>query len=317
MHIKNIEKSIGNTPFAQIVCKVDGKIKNIFAKLEWYNLSGSIKDRVAYYILKNAIKTKKLQKGQKIVEVTSGNTGISFCALGAMLGYDVEILMPDWMSEERKKLMRGYGANLHLLTKGEGGFLKGMDMLKQFENCFLPLQFENKLNVNCHFYTTGKEISKSLFCNGILPTNFVAGVGTGGTLMGCAKRLKKDFKGIKIFAVEPESSPTLKYGKKMGTHIIEGISDDFVPKIYNKRYVDGIVDIKNEEAIYFSKYLAQNLGLGIGISSGANFASCLKLDGNSITVFADDNKKYLSTHLCQKIDFVPDFDFEILDLKIL
>lgn len=316
MQINKYESLIGNTPLAQIVCRVNGQTKNVFAKLEWYNLSGSVKDRVAYYIIKNAIKTKKLQKGQKIVEVTSGNTGISFCALGALLGHQVEILMPEWMSEERKKLMKSYGAKLRLLTKAEGGFLKGLELLGDYEDCFLPMQFENQLNVNCHYYTTGKEICNTLLLNGIIPDNFVAGVGTGGTLVGCAKRLKKDFDGIKIFAMEPESSPTLRVGKKVGVHLIEGISDDFVPKIFRPSLIDGILDVKNEEAIYFAQLLSKKLGLGVGISSGANFAACLKTKGNSVTVFADDSKKYLSTHLCQQSDFKPNFDFEIVDMKI-
>lgn len=318
MKIEKYKSLVGNTPFAQIVCRVNGKLKNIFAKLEWYNLSGSIKDRVAFYILNYAIKNKCIQKGQSIVEVTSGNTGISFCAFGALLGYKIEILMPEWMSDERKKLMKSYGANLRLLSKEEGGFLKGLELLKtDYKNEFLPLQFENRLNVNCHYYTTGKEICKALFSNDIVPDNFVAGVGTGGTLIGCAKRLKKDFKDIKVYAMEPASSPTLKVGKKVGVHLIEGISDDFVPKIYNPKLVDDIVDVGNEEAIYFANLLAKKLGLAVGISSGANFASALKLDGNTVTIFADDNKKYLSTHLCKPNDYKPDFDFELIDMKIL
>ena len=291
MDIENLKGLIGNTPLAEIVVFYKGQIKKIYAKLEWYNMSGSIKDRIAYHILKKSLVNGQYKLGQPIVEVTSGNTGISFSAIGSYLKSEVIILMPEWLSEERKNLIKGYGATLRLIKREEGGFLKGLEFSKTYKNAFLPLQFENEYNTETHFLTTGEEMVKSIINNTLKVDNFVAGVGTGGTLIGCAKRLKKHNKRIKIVAVEPKSSPTLKKGKKVGSHKIEGISDEFVPKIYEKRLVDSICDVSDEEAMYFARLLSKELGLGIGISSGANFAACLKQKGNSITVFSDDNKK--------------------------
>lgn len=334
MKIRYLDNLIGNTPLVEIVCRYNGKIKNIFAKLEWYNLSGSIKDRVALHILKRAIRNKSLQKGMSIVEVTSGNTGISFACLGAYLGYDVKILMPKNMSEERKKLLQSFGAELILLKNNEG-FLDGIADANDFEDAFLPKQFENHLNVNAHYLTTAKEFCRTLLAEGKRVDNFVAGVGTGGTLMGCAKRFRQTFGNINIVAVEPAALSLLKtdknacgnnkdFGKgclnktkKFVAHKIQGIGDEFVPPIYNSNLVDAICDITDEQAIYFAKLLAQELGLGVGISSGANFAACLKQQGDSATVFCDDNKKYLSTDLLKPINFRPNFDLQFLELKTL
>ncbi len=315
MRIDEIKKLVGNTPFCMITCKFQGKIKHILAKLEWYNISGSIKDRVALYIIENSYKNKTLKYGQKIVETTSGNTGIAFACLGGLLCHPVTIIMPEWMSEERKKLLMAYGAELRLVKKEEGGFLKGLEIAKSFKNCFLPLQFENQMNVMCHYETTGEEILKSLKKNKIIPSAFIAGVGTGGTLMGVGKKLKTQFKQIKVIAIEPKSSPILRVGYKTGSHKIEGISDDFIPPIYEEQNVDKIFDVSDEDAIYFAQKLAE-IGLGVGISSGANFFGALICEEDYIvTTFADDNKKYMSTVLSKKIS--KDYNFEIIDFMVI
>lgn len=314
MQIENIEKLVGNTPLCKLTCKYNGKVKNVFAKLEWYNLSGSIKDRIALYIIKKSYEKKLLRKGQDIVEVTSGNTGIAFSAIGGMLGHKVTILMPEYMSDERKSLLRSYGANLVLLKREEGGFLKGLELAKTFEGAFLPLQFENDLNRLCHYETTGVEIVKKLKEKNIYPQAFICGVGTAGTLVGIGYKLKQEYK-VSVFALEPAYSPTLKTGHKIGKHKIEGISDDFVPKIFRRSLVSDIVDITDEEAIFFAQKLAK-IGLGVGISSGANLCGALKLEqDNVVTIFADDNKKYLSTDLFKKVSL--DVDFEVLKIEIL
>lgn len=317
MELENISKVIGNTPLAQITCQYNGEIKTIYAKLEWYNLTGSIKDRIAFHILKKSLETGQFKKNQPIVEVTSGNTGISFSAIGSLLGSEVTILMPEWLSQERKNLIKSFGAKLHLITKQQGGFLKGLELAKEYKGAFLPLQFENDYNTRAHYLSTGQEMVEKIMQQNLQVDNFVAGVGTGGTLIGCGKRLKQDLKKIKIIAVEPKSSPTLRTGKKVGVHKIEGISDEFVPKIYQKQLVNKICDVSDEEAVYFARLLSKELGLGVGISSGANFAACLKQKGNSITVFSDDNKKYLSTYLMSAEGLKVDADVKLLDLKIV
>ena len=316
MDLTSIDRAIGNTPLAEITCTFNGELKKIYAKLEWYNLTGSIKDRIAYHILKKSLTAGKYKFGQPIVEVTSGNTGISFSAIGNLLGSEVIILMPEWLSQERKNLIKSYGAKLNLISKQEGGFLKGLELANSFKGAFLPLQFENEYNVEAHYLTTGKEMLETIVANNIKVNNFVAGVGTGGTLIGSAKRLKENLKKIKIVAVEPKSSPTLKTGKKVGVHKIEGISDEFVPKIYQNQMVDKICDVSDEDAVYFARLLNSKLGLGVGISSGANFVACLKQKGNSITVFSDDNKKYLSTYLMSAEGLKTSYNVNLLDLKI-
>ena len=187
MEFKNI---IGNTPMIKIIYKYNGETKSLYAKLEYYNLTGSIKDRLAYHIIKNAYQINKLKKHQPIIEATSGNTGISFAALGAKLDHPVHIFMPDWVSQERINLMKLYGANVHLVTKQEGGFKKAIEKannLAEKLNGFRPNQFDNIENINAHYLTTGKEITDKI------PNikGFISGIGTGGTLMGISKRIKE------------------------------------------------------------------------------------------------------------------------------
>ena len=319
---------IGNTPMIKIKYRYKGKQSNIYAKLEMFNLTGSIKDRVAYYIIKNAKEKGILRENMPIIEATSGNTGISLSAIGAYYKHPVYIFMPDWASKERIELMKLYGANITLISKEEGGFIKCVEEAKNFAkklNGFLANQFENEDNVLAHYETTGKEILEQL--EGKKIAGFVSGVGTGGTLMGIGKRLKENDNKIKIYALEPEKMPILSNGKILGQHKIEGIGDDFVPDIFKRNA--GIIEkdillINDDDAINMARKLAKELGLGVGISSGANFIGAVlaqkNLEGDMVTVFADDNKKYLSTDLGKEI--VKDVSFisnqvELLDYEIV
>lgn len=303
-----IEKlnTIGNTQLIKINYEYNGKEKYIYAKLEYYNLTGSIKDRVAYYIIKNAYKRGELIENKPIIEATSGNTGISISALGALYKNPVYIFMPDWASKERIKLMENYGAKVILFSKEEGGFIRCIEEAKKIaieKDGFLANQFSNIDNFIAHYETTGEEIIKQL------PEEvsaFISGVGTGGTLMGVGKRLKKEYENLKIVALEPEKMALLSGKKIKEHHKIEGIGDDFIPELVDKKVIDEIILVNDEDAINMSRLLAKKLGLGVGISSGANFiASVLmndKLEKPVITVFADDNKKYLSTELSKDLD---------------
>lgn len=297
---------VGNTPVIKINYKYQGKENFVFAKLEAFNLSGSIKDRVAYYIIKEAYKRGELKKGMEIVEATSGNTGIALAAMGAFFGNPVHIFMPDWVSEERLKIMKMYNAKVTLISKEEGGFTRAVQEAAKYakeNNAFLSNQFENKDNVLAHYETTGEEIISKL---GNDVDGFVSGVGTGGTLIGTAKRIKEANKNAKIYALEPHKMPLLLKNKILGEHKIEGIGDEFVPKIIerDRDLIDDIILINDEDAINMSRKLARELGLGVGISSGANLIASILLKGNKkkmVTVFADDSKKYLSTDLSKEI----------------
>lgn len=288
----------GNTPMVKIRYRLDGVYGEIYSKLEFYNPTGSIKDRVAKYIMQQAALRGELKAGQPIVEVTSGNTGIAFAAVGARYGYPVHIFMPSWASEERKNLMRMYGATLHEVSREEGGFqgaFEQADRLAEEIGAYMPHQFENTDNRDAHYFGTGAEIIRQL------PdvTDFVSGIGTGGTLMGVAKALK-EYNGSCITALEPDSMPLISEGKIYGPHKIEGIGDDFIPDLVDRRYIDNTVKINDDDAIIMASRIAKELGVGVGISSGANFlaAALINKPGHKVaTVFADDNKKYLTTAL--------------------
>lgn len=300
----NIDKLIGNTPMIKIRAKYKEKIVNVYAKLEYYNYTGSIKDRLANYIIKEAYKDNSLKEGMPIVEATSGNTGISFAALGTYYGHPVHIFMPDWASKERIEIMKLYGAKVYLVSREEGGFkeaIKRADALAQKINGFRPNQFDNVKNVEAHYQTTGLEIINQIS----KIDSFASGIGTGGTLMGIAKRIKEIHPQAKIVALEPAQLPILSTGAKSGAHKIEGIGDDFIPRIVNQNIIDQVIQVDDEDAINMSRILAKKFGLGVGISSGANLlAAIITADNeeNAITVFADDFKKYLTTDLIKDIN---------------
>ena len=303
----SIKKLVGNTPMIRIDYEYEGKKGNIYTKLEYYNYTGSIKDRIALYIIEQERANGNLAEGQAIVEVTSGNTGISFSAFGAYYGHDVHIFMPDWVSIERRNLIEMYGAHVHLVSKEEGGFKRALELAEEFaieNNAYRPLQFDNPLNLEAQYTTTGQEI-----IDAVPDVNaFVSGIGTGGTLIGIGKRIKDNNPDSKVFALEPSTLSILKMGMEEGSHLIEGIGDDFIPGIVDEDLIDDIVLIDDCDAINMSKRIAKEFGLGIGISSGANFLAGVIMDNDDLTVatvFADDNKKYITTKLSEKIDDNP------------
>ena len=303
----NVEKLVGNTPMIKIDYEYEDKKGSIYVKLEYYNYSGSIKDRIALYIIQKERESGNLKEGQSIVEVTSGNTGIAFSAIGALFGHDVHIFMPDWVSIERRKLIEMYGAHVHLVSKEEGGFKRALELAEEFAaktGAYRPLQFDNPLNPEAQYTTTGQEI-----LDAIPDVNaFVSGIGTGGTLMGIGKRLKNNNPDSKVIALEPSTLSILKMGMEEGSHLIEGIGDDFIPKIVDQDLIDDIVLIHDCDAINMAKRIAKEFGLGIGISSGANFLASVLVDNADLkiaTVFADDNKKYITTRLSDEIDEDP------------
>ena len=307
--LEGIVSLIGHTPLLKIDFTWKGHPRSIFAKAEYLNLTGSIKDRMAYHILKKAYIDGSLKPNAIIAEATSGNTGISFSALGRLMGHPVTIFMPDWMSAERKNLMKAYGAEIRLVSKEEGGFLgsiaKAEEMQKEDPTVFLPRQFDNVDNVDAHFHSTGPEIVRQLASINRVPDAFVAGVGTGGTVMGVGRYLRTVNPRATIHPLEPSSSPTLSTGFKIGFHRIQGISDEFIPAILKLDELDHVVEVDDGDAILMAQKLSRELGLGVGISAGGNFLGALKLlnamsdeeaeKATIVTVFVDDNKKYLST----------------------
>lgn len=303
-----IEKNgfIGNTPMVKINYEYNGKAGSVFTKLEYYNPTGSIKDRVAKYIVENARKRGDLKENMPIVEATSGNTGIALAALGSYYKHPVYIFMPDWASRERIQLMRSYGAQIFLFSKEDGGFIRCVEEAKKLSkeiNGFLADQFANEDNYLAHYETTGEEILQQM---PVKIGGFVSGVGTGGTLMGIGTRLKEENENMLITAIEPDKMPMLSGGEILGQHKIEGIGDDFIPDLIDMDKIDRIIQINDDDAINMSRKIARDLGIGVGISSGANFIGSVLLeneaDGAVVTVFADDNKKYLSTELSGDVD---------------
>lgn len=294
-----------NTPLVKINYEYKGKKCYIYSKLEYFNITGSIKDRVVKYIIDKAIENNELKENMILYEATSGNTGIALASIGAKLGHKVHIFMPDWVSEERKKIMKLYGAEITCFSKEEGGFLRCIEEAKKAKestNGYYLNQFENYNNVIAHYELTGKELLEDV---PEVISGFVSGVGTGGTLMGVSKRLKESNENVTVAALEPSNMPMLSQNKIYGEHKIEGIGDDFIPKIVDKEKIDEIILIDDEDAINMSRLLSSKLGLGVGISSGANFLGSVllrdKINKNTVTVFVDDNKKYLSTDLSKEI----------------
>jgi cysteine synthase len=289
-----ILKLIGNTP----IIRLNGK--NIFAKLDSLNPSGSIKDVMASYMIEQAENKGLLKKGTKIIEATTGNTGISFAMLSALKGYKFVAVMPENMSKERIQMMESFNAKI-ILTPAEqnmqGAIDKYNELVEQNKDAWLPKQFENEDNINAHYNITGKEIINQV--GGDIDF-FVAGVGTGGTLIGVAKALKEINPDIKIVAVEPAESAVLS-GKKPKLHEIQGIGEGFVPKLLkdNIKLMDEVIQIKSKDAIEMAKKLAKKEGVLVGISSGANALACFQIAEKNpkkkiVTIFPDRGERYLS-----------------------
>lgn len=305
-----LRRLTGNTPLLGVHFRFEGRECCIYAKSEQLNMTGSIKDRMALHILRKAYEEGKIQPGDTIAEATSGNTGISFAALGSALGHPVLIFMPEWMSRERRDLIRSYGARIIGVTKEQGGFLGSIRLSEEFAasqpGVFLPRQFSNDANAEAHESATGPEIQAQLESAGLRPDAFVAGVGTGGTVMGVGRFLRARNPRIRVHAVEPAESPTLSTGCKVGSHRIQGISDEFIPAIVDLAFLDEVLAVSDGDAILMAQKLAANLGLAVGVSSGCNFLAAVKVqqqlgsEAIVVTVFPDDNKKYLSTDLLRE-----------------
>ncbi len=308
--IEVLKKFVGHTPLLNIECKYKNQTKHIQCKAEWMNPSGSIKDRPAVYMLEDAILKGKLKEGQTICETTSGNMGLSLAWIANYLKMEVIICMPKFMSDERKKLLSMYGAKLILTDSFEEAFSKAEEFGRS--GAFLPLQFENSVNILAHENSTAKEIEAQ---TKLFPA-FVSGVGTGGTLIGVGGYLKRKYK-TKVVALEPYESKLLSQHDLLGKHKIQGLADHIIPQNYHSEVVDEIVSIKSDDAIAMSQKLSHEFGLCVGISSGANFlATVLFGDDNTITLFPDDNKKYISTELAVPIQSELVDEIELIDFKI-
>jgi len=290
----NILELIGNTPLLQL------KGENIFAKAEFLNPGGSIKDRVALAMLEAAERDGKLKKDSIITEPSSGNTGIGLALVGHLMGYRVRIVMPEGMSEERKKLIKALGGELVLIPDEEGlaGAVSRVEqMAAEDPRVYVPQQFENPENPRVHYEQTARELWRQMGGN---IDCFVAGVGSGGTLQGVGKFLKEHKKDVKIIAVEPENCSAL-LGHEPGLHQIQGIGDGFIPAILDVSMVDDVVEVSDDNAIETTRQLGTDLGLLVGISSGANVWAARrlaeKIGGNIATVLPDRAERYFSTAL--------------------
>jgi cysteine synthase A len=290
----NILELVGNTPLMQL------KGEKIFAKAEFLNPGGSIKDRVALAMIEAAERDGKLNEDTIIAEPTSGNTGIGLALVGRLMGYRVRIVMPEGMSEERKKLIKALGAELVLIPDAEGiaGAVKRVEqMAAEDPHIFVPQQFENPENPRVHYEQTARELWRQM---GGKIDCFVAGVGSGGTLQGVGTFLKEHKKDTKIIAVEPENRSAL-LGHEPGLHQIQGIGDGFIPAVLDVSLVDNVVEVTDEDAIDTTRQLARDLGLLVGVSSGANVWAARRLagsvPGNVATILPDRAERYFSTAL--------------------
>ena len=299
------DQLIGKTPLLELsrIEEALGLKAKILAKLEYFNPAGSIKDRIAKAMIDDGEKRGLLKPGSVIIEPTSGNTGIGLAAVAAARGYRVIIVMPDTMSVERRKLMKAYGAEL-VLTEGakgmKGAIARAEELAKEIEGSFIPGQFVNPANPAIHRSTTGPEIYADT--DGAVDI-FVAGVGTGGTITGVGEYLKKKKPGVRVVAVEPESSAVLSTGVA-GAHKIQGIGAGFVPAVLNTGVYDEIVTVSNEDAFETGRLVGRKEGVLVGISSGAALAAAIRLaqreenEGKTIVVlFPDTGERYLSTPL--------------------
>lgn len=297
-----VSQLIGNTPMLTLNLTYNKNKYRIFAKAEFVNPSGSVKDRIARYIMEKAEQRGELKKGMTIVEATSGNTGIALAMVAAAKGYKMIVVMPEHMSKERVRIIRSLGAKV-ILTPKQGAFLGAIaeteKMARADKSIFLPKQFSNPDNVECHELTTGREILHQV--TGPIDA-FVAGVGTGGTLMGVYNALKPEYPKCVVTAVEPAESAVMS-GEKADFHKIQGIGDEFIPEIVDMKKVERIEKIASDDAIQMSQHLAHCCGLMVGISTGANVLASLRVaeslgrDKTVVTVLPDRCERYFSTDL--------------------
>lgn len=300
----DVTELIGLTPLVRLGKIAGGRDMEILGKAEFLNPSGSLKDRILLKIIKDAVESEKLKPGMTIVESTTGNTGISTAMIGALLGYPVLIVMPEGMSEERKKAIMAYGARILTLPGAESDVDLVIKKVKEIisfdpERYFWVNQFNNVLNVQAHYETTAPEIWEQT--GGALDA-FVAAQGTAGTITGVGRYLKERNPEIKVYAVEPAECPILSR-QRWGSHRIEGIGDGFIPSIFDVSILDGVILVSSEDAIQMAKRLATEEGLFVGISSGANVAACLKLRDRHpelkrmVTMLNDHGFRYFTTPL--------------------
>lgn len=291
---------IGSTPLIRLNKIVPENYANIYAKVEYFNPGGSVKDRIALSMVVNAEKKGLLKKGGTIVEPTSGNTGIGLALIGAVRGYRVILVMSDDMSDERRSILKSYGAQIEL-TKAkygmQGAIDKAEELTKRHHGYFMPQQFNNPANPEIHRRTTAKEILKAM--DGDQIDAFVSGVGTGGTITGVGEVLKTKNKEIKIVAVEPKTSAVLSGGKP-GPHMIQGIGAGFIPKVLNTSIINEIIPVSDEDSFHTAKSLSKDEGLLVGFSSGAACFAALKVaerlgkGKNVVAIFPDTGTRYLS-----------------------
>lgn len=297
------DQIIGRTPLLELthIEKAENLSAKIYAKLEYFNPAGSVKDRVARAMLDDAEASGKLKADSVIIEPTSGNTGIGLCSVAAARGYRIIIVMPETMSVERRQLMKAYGAEL-VLTEGakgmKGAIAKADELAASIPNSFIPSQFTNPANPKAHYETTGPEIWEDT--DGKVDI-FVAGVGTGGTITGVGKYLKEQNPDVKVVAVEPASSPVLSEGHG-GPHKIQGIGAGFVPEVLDTGIYDSIITIANEDAFAGGKRMGRQEGVLVGISSGAAIHAAVQLakqpenaGKNIVVLLPDTGDRYLST----------------------
>jgi cysteine synthase A len=317
--LKKLQLLVGNTPTVKLTCKFEDKIRTILAKYETFNFTGSIKDRMAMQILKSAYDLNTIDANDTIVEASSGNTAIAFAAMGAFLGHKVEIYMPDWLSEERKRVLRFYGAKLHEISVKDGGFLKCIELAEQKSQkngYFGPKQFNNTWNILAHVNSTAPELENALKINNLGDLDvFITGMGTGGTVMGFYHYFSQKKNDFKVYPILPSKNED-------GGHRIEGIGDSFIPNIVDLQALSPVLRVKDSDAINIARQI-NKLGLSVGISSGANvFGAILKAaeleeTSNVATILCDGNKKYLSTDLCKDQKEELSKDIEILDFEII
>ncbi len=299
--VKTILDLIGNTPMVKLNRIISPDDAEVWAKLEGFNPGGSVKDRPALAMIEDAEKKGRLKKGMKIVEPTSGNTGIGLAMIAAVKGYGIILTMPESMTVERRRLLEAYGAELVLTPadKGmKGAIAKADEFVASGKEYFKPDQFGNPANPQVHRRTTAKEIIAFFGAKKI--DAFVAGVGTGGTITGVGEVLRKKFKDIMIFAVEPAASPVLSGGQP-GPHVIQGIGAGFVPAILNTDVYDGIIKVENSDAADTARRLAREEGLLVGVSSGAACWAALQVakrfgkGARVVTIFPDVGERYMTT----------------------
>lgn len=308
MLVKNAYDLVGSTPLVELKHLKDelGLLGNIYAKVEYFNPAGSIKDRIALKMIVDAENKGLLKPNSTIIEPTSGNTGIGLASISAMKGYRCIIVMPESMSIERRKIIKAYGAELVLTEASlgmKGAIAKAKELNEQIKDSIILGQFDNPSNVAAHYETTGPEIYKDL--DGKIDA-FVAGVGTGGTITGVGKFLKERIKDVKVYAVEPETSLVLSKGTA-GKHMIQGIGAGFVPSILDTSIYDEVIPVSNEDAFKFARLIGKKEGILVGISSGAALCAAFSLakqekykNKKIVVILPDTGDRYLSTQLIEE-----------------